>query len=298
MISEENSYTRINGTDNFGIYLGLDNDGRTSMFVKLSRKPVINFKNTHLIYDYNKRNDGLWALTVSINEHKYTGVFHKLVYDLVDMVRDSNNHIIAERLFLRRFIEWKTLFEESINLEMNFNEVVGLAGELYFLKEFMFERYGVKNSLLAWCGPNGSDKDFILNKVWFEIKTKSFNKKVIHLSNENQLQSKDIGYLTIISYEKSSLTNLESTNLIKLYESICDLISSQSLRIEFDKKLISLNFLPDSKYQDINLEFKEIEFYEINEVFPKVDTGVLHEAITNIKYDLFLPAIKNFRVEL
>jgi len=298
MISEENSYTRINGTDIFGIYLGFDNEGRTSMFVKLSRKPTINLKNTHLIHEYNKRNDGLWALTVSINEDKYKGVFHKLVYDLVDIVRDSNSPTIAERLFLRRFIEWKTLFEEYVNSELNFNEIVGLAGELYFLKEFMFERYGVNDSLLAWCGPNGSDKDFILNKIWFEIKTKSFNKKIIHLSNENQLQSQYIGYLTIISYEKSSLIDFKSTNLIKLYKAICNLIPNQGLRIEFDKKLTNLNFVPDAKYQDINLEFKDIEFYEINEVFPKVNTDNLHEAITNIKYDLFLPAIKKFRVEL
>lgn len=298
MIVEENKYKRIQKTENFGIYLGLDNKGRTSMFVKLSKKPKFINSSKYLIYDYNKRQDGLWALTVSIAEQRYLGVFNKLVFDLVDTVRDTSISVVAERMFMRRFVEWKTLFEQSITSSLDFSKLVGLAGELYFISEFMVEKYGIIDSLNSWCGPLGADKDFNINNTWFEVKTKSLNKDTIHLNSKSQLVSNSIGYLTVVSYEKSSLANSKSTNLFDLYQNISSLIQTPSLQAEFDRKLANLNFVPDEKYKEINLEFHEIVFYEVNGSFPQISNVEFGKAIMNIEYDLFLPEIKQFKVEV
>jgi hypothetical protein len=298
MIAEENKYKRIPKTENFGIYLGLDNKGRTSMFVKLSKKPMFNSSSKYLIYDYNKRQDGLWALTVSIAEQKYLGVFNKLVFDLVDTVREVHSSLVAERMFIQRFNEWKTLFEHDVTSTLDFRKIVGLAGELYFISEFMVEKYGIIDSLNSWSGPIGAEKDFNINNTWFEVKTKSLKKDTIHLNSNSQLVSNKTGYLTVVSYEKSSSANANSTNLFELYQKISSLITTQSLQAEFDRKLANLNFVPDEKYKELNLEFHEIVFYEVNERFPEISNAEIDEAITNIEYDLYLPRINQFKVEV
>jgi hypothetical protein len=298
MIAEENKYKRIPKTENFGIYLGSDNKGRTSMFVKLTKKPKFNSSSKYLIYDYNKRQDGLWALTVSIVEQKYLGVFIKLVYDLVDTVRGEHSSLVAERLFIQRFNEWKTMFEHGVTSILDYRKIVGLAGELYFISEFLVEKYGIIDSLNSWSGPNGAEKDFNINNIWFEVKTKSLNKDTIHLNSKSQLVSNRTGYLTVVTYEKSSTANVNSTNLFELYQKISSLITTQSLQAEFDRKLANLNFVPDEKYKEINLEFHEIVFYEVNERFPEISNVEIDEAITNIEYDLYLPRINQFKVEV
>ncbi|WP_298468959.1 PD-(D/E)XK motif protein [uncultured Psychrobacillus sp.] len=295
---EDNKYKRLPNTQSFGIYLGLDNLGRTSLFVKLSKKPMFTTSSRYLIFEYNKRHDGLWALTVSIAEQQYSGVFNKLITDLVETVQDTENSLVAERMFIQRFVEWKTLFEQEVNTMLDFNKIVGLAGELFFLSEFMVEKYGIVDSLNAWSGPIGADKDFNINNTWYEVKTKSLKKDTIHLNSQTQLISFNIGYLTVVSYEKSSLANSNSTNLFDLYQKISKLIETQSLQLEFDRKLANLNFIPDEKYKEINLLFHQIEFYEVNERFPQISNVRFDKVITNIEYDLFLPELKHYKIEV
>lgn len=295
---EENKYKRLPNTQNFGVYVGLDNLGRTSFFVKLSKKPTFITSSKYLIFEYNKRHDGLWALTVSIADQQYLNVFDKLVDDLADTVRGVGNSLVAERMFIKRFIEWKTLFEKEVTSILNFSEIVGLTGELYFLKEFMFSKYGIVDSINAWSGPLGADKDFNINDTWYEVKTKSLKKETIHLNSHRQLISNKIGYLTIISYEKTSLANPNASNLFSLYHEISNLIETQSLQTVFDNKLANLNFVPDEKYKEINLLIHEIEFYIVNEKFPQISNVEFDKVITNIEYDLFLPELKLYKVEV
>lgn len=294
---EENKYQRLPNTHSFGLYIGLDSVGRTSLFVKLSKKPTFANGSKYLIFEYSKRQDGLWALIVSISEQRYVGVFNKLVVDLAETVNGNDNSIVAERLFIQRFNEWKTLFEKQVTSMLDFNKIVGLAGELHFLKEYMFNKYGIENSLNAWSGPIGADKDFNINDTWYEVKTKLLKKDTVHINSHTQLHSDYVGYLTIVSYEKSSLANSLATNLFDLYYKISELIEEQHLQLQFDRKLASLNFVPDEKYKEINLLFHQIEFYEVNDNFPKLLNTELDKVMINIEYDLFLPGLKQYKVE-
>lgn len=295
---EENKYKRIPNTKAFGIYTGVDNEGRTSLFVKLSKKPNFPTSSKYLIFEYNKRQDGLWAFIVSIAESKYNGVFNKLVLDLVETITEIDNRLTAERMFIKRFLEWKTLFEKEVNEILEFNEIVGLVGELYFLTEFMFGKYGVVNSLHSWSGPIGADKDFVINKTWYEVKTKSSKKDTIHLNNDKQLMANNMGYLTIIPFDKSSLTDSNSVNLFDLYHKISDLIDTAKLQEEFDRKLAMINFIPNEKYKSINFVFYPIEFYRVNENFPKISNLVSDKVIKNIEYDLVITELKAYKVEV
>ncbi|TCI53776.1 PD-(D/E)XK motif protein [Exiguobacterium sp. SH1S21] len=297
MTIEENQYKRITGTDNFGIYIGTDNNGRTSMFVKLKNKPKYRNGNKYLIYDFNKRSDNLWAMTVSISDQRFSGVFDKLVNDLVEITQNKSI-LLAERIFINRFNEWKTMFDKKVSLDLDYSQMVGLAGELYFLYEYMFKKYGIHESITSWTGPNGAEKDFITNDTWYEIKTKRLNKDTVHVNNQMQLSSESIGYLAIVSYESSSQLNKRATNLLQLYEKINALLETKETQIEFENKLLHLGFIPNENYKEFNFLFHDIDFYMVDSSFPKIHKDDSAHAITNVKYDIYLPGIMQYRIEV
>lgn len=297
MDKAENKYKRIPATKALGIYLGTDEKNRPSMFVKLVRKPKLSYDGEHLIFDCTKRSDGLWALTVSITKLEYEGVFNQLVYDLADTVKVNTNQVIAERVFMQRFDEWKNLFNIKIENILGYSQIIGLVGELYFMYKYLFNKYGVSKSIKSWGGPIGADKDFQVDDIWYEVKSKSLNKATIHFNSQTQLFSENVGYLIVNSYEKSSLSNTSSLNLLDLYNLISDKIRSISLQKEFDIKLANLDFVPRDEYRDINVVFHNIDFYRVDETFPQVNVSEDSSAITNIEYDLYLPAVQSYREE-
>lgn len=292
-----NKYTRIPDTETLGIYLGEDDRGRSSMFIKLSKKPSFTLQNKHLHYECNKRSDNLWALTVSIIDEAYISVFYKLVFDLVDTLKEATSTVIAERLFIKRFTEWQKLFEQSYLKKLNQKEIIGLIGELFFLDKYIIPRYGELKGINSWCGPLGTNKDFIIDNLWFEVKTKSVNNNTIHISNESQLKSKDKGYLCIVEFEYSSPVNILAFNLISLYHKILNSIDSKNLKIKFQKKLSLLNFSLNKEYEEINLEFTNTIFYIVDKNFPKIANEPFEKVFINLKYEIFLPGINEFKVE-
>lgn len=298
MTNSSNKYTRISKTHHFGIHVGFDEFNRSSLFVKLSKKPNLAFSNKYLFYECNQRKDQRWGLTISLMDEQYKDVFSKLVDDLVQTVLSTNNPLVAERKFINRFIEWQSLFEKEVNSSLSFTQIVGLLGELYFLKEFMIPKYGANKSLAYWVGPTGADKDFILEQTWYEVKTKSINKEFIHLNSNTQLVSENIGYLTVLTYEKTSIENSKSINLFNLYSDILYSLQLEDLKETFKKKLRDLNFVLDEKYKEVNIQIHNIEFYEVNEHFPRISLDSLENIIFNINYDLFLPGIQQYKTEV
>ena len=50
-------------------------------------------------------------------------------------------------------------------------QILGLMGEILFLREFLIPKYGEKMALLGWSGQELTHKDFSYANEWYEIKT-------------------------------------------------------------------------------------------------------------------------------
>lgn len=286
-----NGFIRNAESEIIDVYSGLDDFKRPAILVKLKKKPRVEIKTQVLETNINQRKDNMWALLISLTNNKLIGVFEKLSKDLISSISDEKNQIIAERKLIQRYNEWQCLFEEEANKKLDFNSVQGLLGELYFINNILIPKQGAKKAISSWIGPNGGNKDFQLESTWFEIKTKSANKDIIHISNKNQLFSEQVGYLTIIDCEKTSSEACNSINLTVLYEDICNQIKDESILIDFIGKLANLNFIPSEYYKQFNFAVQGIKFYEVNDNFPQIILPTLENAICNLRYDLFLPAL-------
>lgn len=291
---KENKYKRLPNTNFFGMYVGTDNQGRTSLLVRLSKKPKIKGNSKYLRYDLNQRVDSKWAFVISIDNNSYKSVFMKLVNNLVEAIKDESHSIVAEKLFIQELEKWQTLFDSEVSLKLEFSKVVGLIGELFFLYTFLKTNVGINDAIKSWGGPQGANKDFQTTNTWFEIKTKSLSKTTVHMNNHMQLDSEELGYLTVISFEKSSEANDKSWNLNKLYDAISREIIDKAIQEEFDSKLNLIGFIQKEDYKEINVQLHSIEFYLVDKYFPKIMTSGTSSTIINLQYDLFLPELKEF----
>ncbi|RNE16610.1 PD-(D/E)XK motif protein [Lacticaseibacillus paracasei] len=295
---EPNHFTRLPNTVIFGIYEGVDDFGRKSFLVKLSKDPQFKFKTKYLVYAIRQRSiDDQWAMTVSIDDNRYTGVFQALINDLADVTRQVSDQQAAERLFLQRFNTWRTLFVNKIEDQMGFLAIIGLAGELLFLKEKIIPEYGADTAIISWNGPDGGDKDFVTANEWFEIKTKSFSKPTVHINNTIQLAPEGPGRLVVIPYSKSTAADPETYTLMGLYEDISGMIDNEDMRTAFERKLANVGFVPDDKYRDPSFRFHPFEQYRVDAGFPHVKFDPRESAISRIEYDLYLPDLQRFRIE-
>lgn len=293
----ENKFKRMKNTDILGVYYGMDSMRRPSVLIKLQKKPIIEDEIKFMDTNIAQRRDGKWALIISLTNQDLFGVFQKFIDDLVETISGENVLLAAERRLVQRYYEWRILFEQQSQKHLDFTEIQGLFGELFFIKNFLFDKYGVSKTISAWVGPMGADKDFMFHNIWYEVKTKALNKDTIHVNSKTQLTSAEEGCLVIISCEKSSPEPLRSFNLMELYFDIINIIPDDKSKADFQKKLALIDFVPNDFYTGQNFLFHEITYYKVSNSFPSIPINIIDKAITNIEYDLYIPNLKNCRLE-
>ena len=96
-------------------------------------------------------------------------------------------------------------------------EIMGLIGELLFLKDYSFGKYGMRSAILGWSGTEPTHKDFSYDDEWYEIKCIDTHKTAVNISSLEQLDSVVDGKLVIIKLEKmsASFDGLSLNKLIK-----------------------------------------------------------------------------------
>jgi hypothetical protein len=301
MINQENTtvnqYRRIEIANQFGFYVGTDDQGRYSFLVKLVNNPHLTFNSKFLCCVIGKRSiDSDWAMTVSIDDERYRGVFRTMIDDIATTVAKCNNPTDAEHLFLVRFNDWRTLFDKKIEKKMDFASIVGLMGELFFIKEVLIPKIGVERAIASWGGPESTNQDFTTKNGWFEIKTRGSNKPTVHINNSEQLTAEGPGFLVILPIVKSTVEDVKAFSLMSLYNMIIKQIKNSDCRTEFDRKLALVGFVEDSNYLKPCFRFEEFEYYRIDRKFPRIMSKNQFPEISSIEYDLYVPGLQRFRV--
>lgn len=292
----ENKYKREVDSDVLGVYSGTDELGRNSLFVKLKNKPSFSFESNLLKSKAILRKDKQWALQVSLTDNNYIGVFRALINDLVSVVAKETIQAVAERKLIQRYSEWQHLFERARKEMLSELQIQGLLGELYFLSFKLMPHMGVDLAVSSWLGPEAGNRDFQLENTWIEVKTKSVNKHTVTISNKDQLVSDQEGFLTVISVEKTSELNSNSYNILSLHRLICSQISDKNIEKKYFEKITKMNFIPNDTYEQYSYSVREIQYFLVNKCFPTIKIPE-DGSITNLKYEINLPKIKDFEKE-
>lgn len=225
--------------------------------------------------------------------------FFAFCQNLVEAICEVRDEVAALSKLRKRYISWKALFKKSITHSVPKELIQGLFGELYFLNNYMIEKYGGIASVLAWGGPDKTSKDFAINSEWYEVKTIGVTSPCVKISSLAQLSSHDPGKLIIIRAEQmpleysnglSSISELMSCILAKLTDETAE-------GIFIDKVSAYVIDSSDEAFA-IKFDVKSEGHYNVVSGFPRITIDdVPYPEISNVSYEIAVGAIDRFLEE-
>jgi hypothetical protein len=294
----DNSFIRIDDTHILDIYVGKDNNHRREIMIVSDIEPSKINSNKALDIQKGKRTDGKWATRIILIKSDEEEVFTHLCWDLIEQSRYAVTKSSALDILTTRFLKWQKLLESGTDLLSN--EVIrGLIGELIYIRHFLKNDYSWDEIMSSWMGPEGSDKDFVFNNTWVEVKTIIPGKTFITISSLEQLDSVNTGVLSVITLDNTTSTDTVGFSFYDIISEIHnELKTFPSALFAYESKLISLGYYERKEYHEKYFALKSIRNYTVNESFPKLLHSSVSNSITNARYDISLPSIISHLMEV
>lgn len=288
-------FIRFGDNRHISLYIGRDDDARYSFDFRGKYKPI-RISSSDVIAVEQYKEGELLTLRFSLENNDLLEYFCTFCQDLLESVRVTNDDETAYHTLRSRYYSWRQLFRPD-NARMNESEIMGLIGELLFLRDYMIPKRGIDVALDSWMGPEKTHKDFSDQQDWFEIKTVSFGKDSVRISSIEQLDSDVDGTLVVYELEKMS-PSYEGIKLNQLVNNIIALLTNSSQRETFMAKLQLFNFDFSNEYDAIVFALRNRNMYRVDtENFPRLHRTMLPEAISRAQYDLLLTEIEPFKLD-
>lgn len=286
-------YKRIGQNRNLKLYIGRNEKGQYSFEFSGTFIPKYIPSSDVIIVEQFKKEEET-VLRISLDKKELLECFCTFCQDLLDSTIAVIDDNTAYKSICSRYYSWRQLFKPNKSCMSEF-EIMGLIGELLFLKQYLFPYKDIDLSLDSWCGPEKTHKDFSFNDEWYEIKSISFGKESVKISSIEQLDSDIDGHLCVFTLEKMS-PSFNGINLNKLVIEIMDLLENISQRELFIDKLKLYNFDFSQDYERNVYLMKDYSSYLIKDNnFPRISKKMLPNAITRVSYEIQLTEIEQYK---
>ena len=291
---ETHTYQRIDPDYKVNIFLGYNDDGKMSMILTENGKEE-RVKSSKLIdVHLKRREDRKLALSFDLQDMAYAPMFTVFCKDMI-IVCERAGRDMAISSALIRWKYWKEMFGKKRSQLLDKQEIKGLMGELYELKNRLIPAHGYCEAVKSWMGPLLGHKDFEINNTWYEVKTVNDGAAQIIISSLEQLESDIEGHLIVVRVDETSENNERALNLNKLVLQITDIIEDPEVLEVFRIKLDNIGYSVDPEYDSFNFIFKGSDTYTINDEFPRLRRRDVNDAIGNVKYTIMISGIADFR---
>ena len=264
-VNNNSEYVRISAEHPLELYVGLNENGLKTLRYNGQFTPIKVYSTKNLDvkqYKNNNISSILFTYISPIND----SLFFKFCEDII------NSTILTEP------------------------EIMGLIGELLFLKDYSFKIYGISKGISGWSGPDPTHKDFSYNSDWYEIKTIGTSSKSVKISSLEQLDSSDDGYLVINRLEKMS-EKFSGITLNKLVEIIRNSIEFDEDKELFENKLLQVGYTYNELYDTFVYNYVDTRKYLVNDIFPRIKSESLPKGIINLTYEIELSSIHKLEVK-
>lgn len=282
-----------------GVYFGYSPDGMLRLsFMSTCIPPKLD-STKNLRVTQGKENDGVYWTSYDLLQSESKKVFFTFCDDLIGSVIGDINEARVLAFLRKRYITWKTMFKKETETVAPREMLQGLFGELYFLKEYLIDKFGVNTAVNAWSGPAAASKDYAVEKDWYEVKTIGANTNAVEISSLTQLASEYPGHLAIIRVEAMASTFCNGKSCIgELLKHIISSISDETVESIFLNKVSSYGF--DLSDENINAKFdvKSLSLYRVDERFPRITINDIgFPEICSVCYALSVPALQRYLEE-
>lgn len=288
-------YSRVDTDHILELYIGLDEKGRKSIELRSAFNPR-KVKGTSAIEVNQYDNQKYKTIRFSLTDEEISGLFYTFCDDLIEQTRDLTDEKGGYNAIVVRFHQWKKMFVSSKKDFLNEAQIMGLIGELLFMRDQLSKRIGLPEALRSWSGQELTHKDFSYGDTWSEVKTIRRSSQVVHISSLEQLDSEHDGELAVYALEKMS-TEYNGITLNKLIVDIRNCFSDSDDRDLFMSKVALQGYEYHNYYDDFVFELIYCKNFRVSEDFPKLIPGDIPEAVLKATYDIDLNKITEFEIK-
>ena len=235
------------------------------------------------------------TIRFSLCNEEISGLFYKFCEDLVEQTRETKDRSDGYTAIINRYFQWKKLFTSYKRALLSEPEIMGLIGELLYLKGTLSKRIGLHNALKSWSGQELTHKDFSFDDTWVEVKTVRSGGQTVKISSLEQLDSKYDGELAVYSLEKMSMT-YNGITLNKLIIQIRTMFSASDERDQFMARVALQGYEYNDYYDDFVYEISDYKRYYVSNKFPRLTVKDVNPSIKKATYEISLIELAPFEI--
>ena len=277
-------------------HIGFSDIGKMTMLLVIqNRGPKLNSSKSIEIAQ-RLRPDNLWTLSFDLLRLDQKDVFALLCADIIEYSRESIDEDDGIQKVVNRYKQWDLLLERQKSPFLSESSQKGLIGELLVMK-YLHEFLGLSMEAVvnAWQEPEYSDQDFRFSDTWFEVKTTGIASHSVTISSVEQLDSDIDGHLSIYRIDKCNADDPQSITLIDAVQMIKGMIYQSDTFSTFNRKLMEYGYIDAPDYGQQHYKAGKLDFYKVDDGFPRIIRSALPTAILNIVYTLDIAAIDSWR---
>lgn len=289
-----NSFHRVDATHPLDLYIGKDHMARYSLLLISENEPQRIFSSRIIAVDIGHRDDGRWALSLSLSDERFMDIFCHFCDDIINSSRsipDTKQDMI---FVCGRYDKWQEMLRKNRSGVLSEAAIKGLIGELLFLKYYLFPTYGIDSSLNSWIGPERADQDFVCIDKWYEVKTTTSGNESVRISSIEQLDSSVPGEIVIVYLDKTSHTNSDGITLNWLVTNIDNELMTFEQHKHFRDILLEQEYVSRDEYDQYVYSMNTYKRYNVGPDFPSLRRKDMPDAVINANYNLSISAIAAF----
>lgn len=293
-ITNTDAVIRVDENINHNIFLGKDEKNRLIIFAVSNMEPL-NISSSNLIeVQTGLRSDKQWVLSFILINQDYSDMFCHFCDDMIVYAVENKHKDVIES-FSNRYIKWQNMLKKNSTGLLSKEAVKGLIGEIHFLINSMIPKYGIEKAVAAWVGMEYNIHDFIVDDLWYEIKSVKNGAPTVTVSCIEQLDCQNDGKLVINYFDDTSIADINKITLNSIILELFSLIDNDSLKIMISDKLLDYGYIYRKEYDTFPFKFIKREVYNINNTFPAIRRNNIPDTIKNTKYEIFIIKIQNYK---
>lgn len=290
------SYQRVDSEHPVPLFIGLDSTARYSLFCITETLPSKSVISSRIITVFiGCRQDGTYGITFSLADPAFIDHFVCFCSDMIFSSRYLKNPDKTADFLCSRYEQWQKAFSKGNNGLLSFSEIKGILGEMCFLQSVVIPQYGEADALSSWCGPEMSDRDFECHDTWYEVKSTVSGSPTVTISSTEQLDCDRTGHLAVILLDKTSPSDSSALTLNKMYHTLRNSLSSELLAQKLDTVLLRFGYYENEAYENYCFHYSGMSMYLVDSSFPCARKKDLPIAVQNMKYELSLAAVEEFK---
>ena len=240
------------------------------------------------------------SLTLELSDNEMVSLFRALTRDLLQATADlyvGSSDLAANRLIMR-LERWQAMLRKSRENLLTRQAIIGLIGELLFIRDVLRPPIGIEKAVQAWRGPHDGEQDFAYGDLLFEVKTQlSSADQYLQVNSEAQLDNSSgqivVNHKTLVASESSDSHALTLNQLVDELRTECSSATYRATE-NLEVALLNIGYKTREEYDEHHWRPARSRFFEVLDTFPRFVPASIPPGISGLRYRVSVGVIDEF----